>query len=203
MTTDEPEPDADEPDADEPDGSTTIDHAMLRTLTRTPMSLTEWKERLAAHATFLDASAGASWGRWQVLVVSGLPLAVWDGPSADAGTQLNLNLGNLCGLPLEWACLPRAGLPGVMAAGQSFRGAELGRSLLADAMLDGADFSLARLEQADLSRASLRGACFRKAILRGADFENCDLRHADFRGAQLRDARWGGALTEGALGLPD
>lgn len=182
---------------------TTIDHDFLRSLARAPMPLAEWQDHLRAHAEFLDGCAGSSWGSWQVLSVSGLPLAVWMGPSSEAGKQLNLNLANLCGLPLAWACLACAAFPGVLAAGQSFRGAELGRALLTDAMLDDSDFSLARLERADLSRASLRRASFRKAILTDTDFERCDLRGADFRGAQLRGARFDGALTEGALGLPE
>lgn len=193
----------DEPETSDDPAPSTIDHALLRSLTQTPMPLEEWKAHVRAHAAFLDGCAGQSWGRWQVLSVSGLPLAVWNGPSSETGTQLNLNLANLRGLPLEWACLACAAFPGVNAAGQSFRGAELGRVLLTDAMLDDADFSLARLEHADLSRASLRRASFRKAILTDADFERCDLRGADFRGARLRGARFPGALTEGALGLPD
>jgi hypothetical protein len=197
--TDEP----DDPEAPEAPEPSTIDHAFLRSMTRTPMPLDEWQAHLRAHAEFLDGSPTAVHaGAWMVLSVSGLPLAVWNGPSCEAGTQLNLNLANLQGLPLEWACLACAGMPGVMAEGQSFRGVDLTCALLTDALLDGADFSLARLERADLSRASLRRASFRKAILTGTDFERCDLRDADLRGAQLRGARFDGALTEGARGLP-
>jgi hypothetical protein len=185
---------------DEPEAG--IDHAFLRDMTRTPMTADAWQQLVDGHAEFLDSCQSTRWGTWQVLVVSGLPLAVWLGETGSAGKQLNANLANLCGLSLEWACIPCAGLPGVMAEGVRFRGAELGYSLLTDAALDQADFSLARLEHTDFSRASLRGASFAKALLIRTDFENCDLRGADFRGATFADARFGGARIEGALGLP-
>lgn len=188
---------------DEPDGSAdSIDHAFLRDMTRTPMAADEWQRLVDDHAAFLDSFEYRRSGSWQVLIVSGLPLAVWLGETGSAGKQLNANLANLCGLSLEWACIPCAALPGVMAEGVSFRGAELSHSLLTDAALDRTDFSLARLEHADFSRASLRGASFAKALLIHTDFENCDLRGADFRGAKFTKTRWGGARIEGALGLP-
>ncbi|MFV8749696.1 pentapeptide repeat-containing protein [Nannocystaceae bacterium ST9] len=179
-----------------------IDHAFLRSMTQSPMSAEDWRRCLDEHAAFLDSCQYARWGSWQVLSVSGLPLAVWDGTTGSEGKQINLNFANLTGLSLEWACIPCAGLPGVMAEGVCFRGAELSRSLLTDAALDGADFSLARLDHVDFSRASLRGANFKKAIVSDADFENCDLRGADFRGAKFARTRLVGANTEGALGLP-
>jgi len=201
MMTDQAELD-DEPEDDaEDDGG--IDHAFLRSMTQAPMSADDWKRCVADHAVFLDSCENIRWGRWQVLSVSGLPLAIWQGGSASAGKQLNLNFANLGGLSLEWACLPCAALAGVMAEGVCFRGAELRNSLLTDAALDRADFSLARLERTDFSRASLRGAKFCKAVLDHTDFENCDLREADFRGAKLREVSFVGARLEGALGLPE
>lgn len=179
-----------------------IDRALLDSLRRPPMSRDEWQQALDEHAEFVR-DVKPAWGSgFEVLDVSGLPLAVWRGRPSSAGKQLNLNLADLRGLPLEWANLACAAFPGVNAEGQSFRGATLTYALLTDARLDGADFSLARVGDADFSRASLRGASFRKAIVTDADFEGCDLTGADFRGAtRLERARFKDALLDGALGL--
>lgn len=179
-----------------------IDRDLIASLTRPPMSRDEWEQALLDHAEFVrDVKPG--WGSgFQILSVSGLPLAVWTGNPSDVGKQLNLNFADLRGLPLEWTNLACAAFPGVMAEGQSFRGATLTYALLTDARLDGADFSLAKVGDADFSRASLRGASFRKAIVTDTDFEGCDLTGADFRGAtRLERARFKDAILDGALGL--
>lgn len=181
----------------------TIDRELIARLTRPPMSREAWEAALLAHDEFVR-DAKPAWGSgFELLSVSGLPLAVWKGPPASAGKQLNLNFADLRGLPLEWANLSCAAFPGVIAEGQSFRGATLTYALLTDARLDGADFSLARLGDADFSRSSLRGASFRKAVVTDADFEDCDLTGADFRGAtRLERIRLKGAKLDGVRGLP-
>lgn len=180
-----------------------IDRELIARLTRPPMSREAWEAALLAHAEFVRA-VRPGWGSgFELLSVSGLPLAVWKGGQAESGQQLNLNFADLRGLPMEWANLACAAFPGALAEGQSFRGATLSYSLLCDARLDGADFSMARLGDADFSRASLRGACFRKAIVTDADFEGCDLTGADFRGAsRLERVKLAGARLDGARGLP-
>ena len=167
-----------------------------------PLAAEAWSELLAEHEVFVR-HARPGWGnRWQVLEVSGLPLAVWDGVQSDQGKQLNLNLGNLTGLTLDFAHLEAAAMPGVLAEHVSFRGAILRIALLTDARLDGADFSMARLDMADFSRSSLRGACFKKAVVTDSDFENCDLTGADFTGASFKNPKFSGAKLEGVKGLP-
>lgn len=181
----------------------TIDREMIAALTRPPMSREAWEQALLDHAEFVRDVKPAWGSKFEVLSVSGLPLAVWKGRPSEAGKQLNLNFADLRGLPLEWANLACAAFPGAMAEGQSFRGATLTYALLTDARLDRADFSLAKVGDADFSRSSLRGACFRKAIVTDTDFEGCDLTGADFRGAtRLERARFKGATLDGALGLP-
>lgn len=181
-----------------------IDRALIASLRRPPMSPAEWEQALEDHAEFVrDIKPG--WGSgFEILEVSGLPLAVWRGNQSSVGKQLNLNLADLRGLPLEWKNLACAAFPGANAEGQSFRGATLTYALLTDASLDRADFSLARVGDVDFSRASLRGASFRKAVVTDADFEGCDLTGADFRGAtRLERVRLKDAILGGALGLED
>lgn len=182
---------------------TGIDRELLARLTRPPMTREEWQAALDAHDEFVRAAA-PGWGSgFQVLTVSGLPLAVWRGRPTSAGKQINLNFADLRGLPLERANLACAAFPGAIAEGQSFRGATLTYALFSDARLDGADFSLARVGDCDFSRSSLRGAIFRKAHVTDADFEDCDLTGADFRGASRLDRlKLKGAKLDGALGLP-
>lgn len=180
-----------------------IDHDLLRILVPPPLDPEEWKQRLRAHEEFLHAIGSTPWGcGWQVLDLSGLPLAVWEGPRAEEGVQLNLNIGNLEGLSLQFARLACAAFPGVHGPAVSFRGADLSHALLTDALLDGADFSSATMNHADLSRSSLRSANFRRAMLVDADFENCDLTGANFRGANVRNARFDGATLDAVVGLP-
>lgn len=181
----------------------TIDKEWVARLTRPPMSRDEWELALAAHAEFVR-EVKPSWGSgYQLLSVSGLPLAVWRGRQSEVGTPLNISFADLRGLPLEWANLVCVALPGVIAEGQSFRGASLGYALMTDARLDGADFSLVKAGDADFSRSSLRGASFRKAMITDADFEDCDLTGADFRGATRLDRiKLKGAKLDGVLGLP-
>jgi uncharacterized protein YjbI with pentapeptide repeats len=169
---------------------------------RSPMSAEEWAAALAEHETFVR-HARPGWGnRWQVLDVAGLPLAVWEGVTSEHGKQLNLNLGNLTGLTLDFAHLEAAGMPGVMAAGVSFRGANLRLALLTDAQLSGCDFSMARLDMTDFSRANLRGCNFKKAVVTDTDFENADLCDCDFTGASFKKPKLKGAKLDGAKGLP-
>ena len=183
--------------------SSTINQELLQALRQPPMSEATWREHLRQHSLWLDFARPHGWGiKFQLLSVSGLPLAVWSGPTATEGKQLNLNHADLTGLSIEWAVIPYSAMPGVLAKGVSFRGASLKRSLLTDGNFDGADFTMAQLEDADFSRSSLRGTCFRKAQLHDADFEGCDLTDADFRGARLRGTKFPGAILQGALGLP-
>jgi uncharacterized protein YjbI with pentapeptide repeats len=181
----------------------TIDRELIARLTQPPMSREDWEAALLAHAEFVrDVKPG--WGsRFELLSVSGLPLAVWTGRPSEVGKQLNLNFADLRGLPLEFANLACAAVPGALAEGQSFRGATLTYALLTDARLDGADFSLTKAGDVDFSRASLRGASFRKAVITDADFEDCDLTGADFRGASRLDRiKLKGARLDGVRGLP-
>lgn len=180
-----------------------IDKDLIARLTAPPMSREAWEQALLDHAEFVR-DVKPAWGSgFQLLDVSGLPLAVWKGTPSTVGKQLNLNFADLRGLPLEWKNLACAAFPGAIAEGQSFRGATLAYALLTDARLDGADFSLARVGDADFSRASLRGACFRKAMVTDADFEGCDLTGADFRGAtRLERVKFTGAKLDGVRGLP-
>lgn len=182
----------------------TIDAALLASLAkgREPMTPEAWAAALAEHEVFVRR-ARPGWGNgWQVLDVSGLPLAVWQGVTADRGKQLNLNLANLTGLTLDFAHLEAAAMPGAWAKQVSFRGANLRLALLTDAQLEGCDFSMARLDSADFSRASLRGASFRKAIVTDTDFEGADLRDCDFTGASFKRPKLKGAKLDGARGLP-
>lgn len=179
-----------------------IDPETIAKLRGAPLSAEAWSERLAEHELFVrDARPG--WGnRWQTLEVSGLPLAVWQGVTSEKGKQLNLNLGNLTGLTLDFAHLEAAAMPGVLAEKVSFRGAILRIALLTDAKLDGADFSMARLDMADFSRSSLRGCSFKKAVVTDTDFENCDLEGADFTGASFKNPKFSGANLKNVKGLP-
>lgn len=182
----------------------TIDRDLLRRLHQPKMSEATWREHLREHGRWLDTARPHGWGvRFELLSVSGLPLAVFKGKTSTEGKQLNLNLANLSGLSVEWAVLPYAAFPGVLAEGVGFRGATLKRCCLTDGFFDRADFTMAQLEDADFSRSSLRGACFRKAQLHDADFEGCDLTGADFRGARMRGTKFPGAILSGALGLPE
>ncbi|MFT3711381.1 MAG: pentapeptide repeat-containing protein [Archangium sp.] len=181
-----------------------MDPELLAKLTagRPTMSAEEWANALAEHETFVR-HVRPGWGqRWQVLEVAGLPLAVWEGRTSEHGKQLNLNLGNLTGLTLDFAHLEAAAMPGVMAVGVSFRQANLRLALLTDARLDGCDLSMSRLDMTDFSRASLRGANFKKAVVTDTDFENADLRDCDFTGASFKKPKLKGAKLDGAKGLP-
>ena len=181
----------------------TIDKEWIARLTRPPMSREAWEQALDEHAEFVrDAKPG--WGSgFELLSVSGLPLAVWTGNPTELGKQINIGFADLRGLPLEWISLVAAALPGVMAAGQSFRGSTLTYALMTDGCLDGADFSLVKAGDVDFSRSSLRGASFRGAMITDADFEGCDLTGADFRGAtRLARVKLTDAILTDVLGLP-
>jgi hypothetical protein len=180
---------------------TGIDRGAIDQLRQSPITADVWRSIVRDHEEFVATAKPNIFGKWQVLEVSGLPLAVWGGETSARGKQLNLNLGNLTGLDLSWAALPFAALPGVLAEGVVFRGATLSSSLLTDARLDRADFSITKCERTDFSRSSLRGASFKKALLIDTDFENCDLEGADFRGARVKGARFAGAQIENAIGL--
>lgn len=180
---------------------TGIDPELLGRLRGAPLGAEEWRTALAEHEKFVRATRPGASSRWQVLDVSGLPLAVWTGGSSERGKQLNLNLGNLSGLALDAANLTAAALPGVFAENVSFRGATLRLALLSDARLDGADFTGADLDLADFSRSSLRNASFRSVTGTETDFENCDLRGADFTGSQLLRPKLTGARLEDVKGL--
>jgi uncharacterized protein YjbI with pentapeptide repeats len=180
---------------------TGIDRGAVEQLRQPPITAAAWRSIVRDHDEFVATAKPGIFGKWQVLEVAGLPLAVWGGETSKQGKQLNLNLGNLTGLDLSWAPLPFAALPGVFAEGIVFRGATLSSSLLTDARLDRADFSMTKCERADFSRSSLRGASFKKALLIDTDFEDCDLEGADFRGARVKGARLVGAKIEKAIGL--
>ncbi len=156
----------------------------------------EWKVMLRAHQIFIRNS---SFGRWQILTVAGLPMALWEGGKNEG--QINLSIVDLKDIDLKFATLTRAALVGVLAEKQSFRGVTLINSIMTDSFLDGADFSMGRLEDIDFSRSSMRGAKFNKANLTGADFENCDLSGADFTGAKLERATFTHAKLEGVIGF--
>jgi len=175
---------------------TGIDPALLDRLRGAPMGAEALRTALAEHEQFVRATRPGAGSRWQLLDVSGLPLAVWTGGTSDRGKQLNLNLGNLSGLTLDSANLTAAGLPGVFAENVSFRAATLRLALLTDARLDRADFTGADLDLADFSRASLRNANFQNVTGTETDFENCDLRGADFTGSQLIRPKMTGARLE-------
>lgn len=167
-------------------------------LTGAPLSPEAWRALLAKHQRFLrDTRPGAS-QRWQVLDVSGLPLAMWPGSTED---QLNLRFANLSGLVLDDARLSAASLAGALAERVSFRRADLRLALLCDARLDGADFEGAHLDLADFSRASLRGACLRGVTGTEPDFEGCDLRGADFTGHALLRPKLSRAQLDDAVRL--
>ena len=179
-----------------------IDTELIRRLLqdRKPLNRQEWKQHLRAHQRFVRSCPYR--GRWQVLVASGLPLAVWSGPKVEEGKQLHLTMENLTELDLSFAEIPLAALVPVLAEGVCFRGADLSDSVLTDSLLDGADFSIANLESTDFSRASLRGANFRRAILYYTDFQDCDLTGADFTGALMEDVSFLDARLDGTIGLP-
>ncbi|MFZ5439898.1 MAG: pentapeptide repeat-containing protein [Myxococcota bacterium] len=175
-----------------------LDPQLIARLTGAPLSAEAWAALVARHQRFIrDTRPGAS-QRWQVLDVSGLPLALWPGATED---QLNLKFGNLTGLTLDDARLIAAAMPGVLAEHVSFRRANLRLALLTDARLDGANFEGAHLDLADFSRSSLRGACLRGVSGTETDFERCDLRGADFTGAELIRPKLDGALLDGVVGL--
>lgn len=176
-----------------------IDRALVRRFMRVPMTAAEWKPLVREHQRFVQSTRG--FHKWTVLSVSGLPLAVCDGPKGERGEQLNLRMADLTQLKLRFAKLPKAALVGVMAEGVSFRGATLVQSVMTDSWMDAADFSLAKMSDVDLSRTSLRGARFNKAVLNDADFQGCDLTGADFTGASLTGASFHEAVLEGVRGF--
>lgn len=176
-----------------------MDRELISTLTEAPMPVEQWRALLTKHEQFVRRTRPSSGSSWQVIDVSGLPLALWNGGQDD--DQLNLRFGNLAGLSLDGALLIAAGLAGVAADNVSFRGARLKLALLADARLDGANFEGAELDLADFSRASLRGANLRNVTGSETDFENCDLTGADFTGSELLRPKLRGAVLDGVKGL--
>lgn len=176
-----------------------MDSKLMAQLTGAPISPEAWKDQLVRHARFVKEARPSAGSSWQVLDVSGMPLALWQGYSTD--DQLNLKFGNLTGLTLDDACLIAAAMPGVLAEKVSFRRAKLRLSLFTDARLDGANFEDAELDLADFSRASLRNVNFRGVTGTETDFENCDLSGADFTGSDLLRPKLSGAKLDGVKGL--
>jgi uncharacterized protein YjbI with pentapeptide repeats len=175
-----------------------MDREFLAQLTQAPMPEAEWRALLERHERFVRATRPGAGTRWQVLDVSGLPLAMWGGGQHD--DQLNLKFGNLTGRSAEGARLIAAAMPGVLAERVSFRGAKLRLALLTDARLDGADFEGAELDLADFSRSSMRGVNLRGVTGTEVDFEGCDLTGADFTGAELLRPKLTGAVLDGVKG---
>lgn len=176
-----------------------LDPALVAKLTGAPLTAEAWRALLERHERFVRRTRPGSGNAWQVLDVSGLPLALWQG--AQSEDQLNLKFGNLTGLSLDGARLIAAAMPGVLAENVSFRGASLRLALVTDARLDGANFEGAELDLADFSRSSLRNANLRGVTGTETDFENCDLTGADFTGAELLRPKLGGAKLDGVKGL--
>ncbi|MER6948820.1 pentapeptide repeat-containing protein [Nonomuraea sp. NPDC000554] len=147
------------------------------------------------HRRWLASGGGGAAGAgpaWQVLAVSGLPLAVYRGRNGSQGDQASLRNRVLDpGLDLHALVLPWADLTAVVGEKLDLAGADLRGSTVTDARLPHARLHGADLRQADFSRSDLRGADLSGADLREADFE-----HADLSGADLT-----GALLEGAKGL--
>jgi uncharacterized protein YjbI with pentapeptide repeats len=100
---------------------------------------------------------------------------------------------SLTGMDLAGADLARTVL-----ANATFREADLSDACLAESRLDGADFRYAKLGAADLTGANLGVAQLRHADLRLANLEGANLRGADLSGARLRGARLAGADFSGA-----
>jgi CheY-like chemotaxis protein len=95
--------------------------------------------------------------------------------------------------------LAGADLSRTVLANATFREVDLSDALLAESRLDGADFRHATLQAADLAGANLGVANLRHAKLGLANLEGASLRGADLSGAVLTGARLAGADFKGAV----
>lgn len=112
----------------------------------------------------------------------------WLASKGTAGKRASLHGMDLAGADLARTVLANA----------TFREADLSDSCLAESRLDGADFRYAKLGAADLTGANLGVAQLRHADLRLANLQGACLRGADLSGARLRGARLAGADFSGA-----
>ena len=60
-----------------------MDTDFLKQMTGAPMTPEAWKEQLDRHARFVKEARPSAGSSWQVLDVSGMPLAMWQGYSTD------------------------------------------------------------------------------------------------------------------------
>ena len=102
------------------------------------------------------------------------------------------------GMVLDHYALHRALLNEVQAPQASFRHADLRGAFLADALLDGSDFTAATLITTYLDRSSLVGCCLRDCVAFSGGFRNVDLRGADLTGARVDGADFTDARLQGA-----
>lgn len=115
-------------------------------------------------------------------------------------TNVDLSSVNISGIEsFNGANLVGAKFPnGADLTTVTFVGADLSRSSLIRANMNGANFTDAVLYDADLTKASLNNAKFEDADLHEADFTDASLTRADFKDARLHHTILDGANLEGA-----
>ncbi len=94
--------------------------------------------------------------------------------------------------------LHQADMTGVLAAGASFRDANLSSVRAERAEMTYADLTAAAAAGADFLGADLRGASLRGGTLRNTSFRSANLEGADLRGANVGTTHWENAQVAGA-----
>ncbi|MEM6317050.1 MAG: pentapeptide repeat-containing protein [Bacteroidota bacterium] len=148
--------------------------------------------KIQQHLQFLQN--GGAGGKWQMVHLKGLVVALYFGREALEGKQATFELQRISPRSdLQKVVLPFSNFCASELIGVNFQEADLSYSVLTDTLAKEINFEGANLAYTDFTRANLRGANFRNANLFGADFENCDLTDANFCGANLNQAKFPGA----------
>ncbi|KAB2339803.1 pentapeptide repeat-containing protein [Actinomadura rudentiformis] len=176
-----------------------------------PLTRGELVELAQEHARWLatggNEAAGRGW-TWQVLIVAGLPVALYNGPEGDDGIQATIRSESIeTGTDLRGFVLPFADLTAIFGEKLDLSNADLRGATITDAHLPNVSLRNADLSYADLSRSNLRGADLTGAKLIGTDLENTDLTDADLTNADLTGAKVPGTFfigtrLDGAKGVP-
>ncbi len=162
------------------------------TLKNAPLPILRIATMIKRHLAFLQN--GGAGGKWKMIHIKGIVLALYFGPEVTTGEQANFELQQLPnGVNLKEIILPFANFCSSKIEQVNFQSADLSYSVFTDVFAKNACFQNANLAYVDFTRADLENANFANANLVGADFENCNLKGANFKGANLSKTRFPGA----------